>query len=296
VSTVTETADPRLTLLLAIADDELILGHRHAEWTGWAPYIEEDLAFSSVAQDEMAHARLLYRLAGEAGLTARDQDALALGRAPEEYRNAVLCERPNGDWGYTVARHFLYDTADGVRLEALAESSWKELAEAAKLLQLEEKYHLDHSVTWFARLAQGPAEARQRFADGLSAALGDALALFEPLPGEEALVSDAVLPRSNEAMLGEWLSRTGSRLEEVALDYVLERHASLGEMVPTGSGEIPDQGEGFRSPGVAYRDEKWVHEGEFQGAGGRHGRHSEDFLALWEEMTGLYRAHPGAKW
>ncbi|HEX2068917.1 MAG TPA: 1,2-phenylacetyl-CoA epoxidase subunit PaaC, partial [Actinomycetota bacterium] len=259
MSTVTETADPRLTLLLAIADDEFILGHRHAEWTGWAPYIEEDLAFSSVAQDEMAHARLLYRLAGEAGLTERDPDALALGRAPGEYRNAVLCERPNRDWGYTIARHFLYDTADGVRLEALAESSWKELADAAKLLQLEEKYHLDHSVTWFARLAQGPAEARQRFADGLSAALGDALAVFEPLPGEEALVSDGVLPSSNEEMLGEWLSRTGSRLEEVALDYVLERHASLGEMVPTGSGELSDQGEGFRSPGVAYRDGRWVH-------------------------------------
>ncbi|HYU57528.1 MAG TPA: Phenylacetic acid catabolic protein, partial [Actinomycetota bacterium] len=52
--------DPRLTLLLALADDELIIGHRHSEWTGWAPHIEEDLAFSSIAQDEMAHARLLY--------------------------------------------------------------------------------------------------------------------------------------------------------------------------------------------------------------------------------------------
>lgn len=292
----TAEPNPRLVLLLAVADDELILGHRHAEWTGWAPYIEEDLAFSSVAQDEMAHARLLYRLAADAGLTDRDLDALALGRQPQEYRNAVLCERPNRDWGYTVARHFLYDTADGVRLSALADSSWKELADAAKVVQLEEKYHVDHAMTWFTRLAQGPAEARQRFADGLSAALGDAVALFEPLPGEEELVSGGVLPRSSEAMLGEWLSEVGSRLEEAALDYVLEQHASLGEMVPTGSGEIPDQGEGFRLPGVAYREGRWMHEGEFQGAGGRHGRHSEDFLPLWEEMTALYRTHPGAKW
>src|SRR5205085_14163 len=72
--------DPRLTLLFALADDELILGHRHAEWTGWAPHIEEDLAFSSIAQDEMAHARLLYELAGAA--TGRDVDGLALGREP----------------------------------------------------------------------------------------------------------------------------------------------------------------------------------------------------------------------
>ena len=57
--------DPRLGLIMALADDELILGHRHSEWTGWAPHLEEDLAFSSIAQDEMAHARLLYRLARE---------------------------------------------------------------------------------------------------------------------------------------------------------------------------------------------------------------------------------------
>ena len=88
--------DPRVTLVLALADDELILGHRHAEWTGWAPHIEEDLAFSSIAQDEMAHARLLYELLGESD--GRDVDALAFGRSPDQYRNAVLCERPNADW------------------------------------------------------------------------------------------------------------------------------------------------------------------------------------------------------
>src|SRR5205085_5014251 len=99
---VTAVADEsRLALLLSLADDELVLGHRHAEWTGWAPHIEEDLAFSSIAQDEMAHARLLYGLAKEA--TGRDEDSLALGRKPEEYRNAVLCERPNRDWGYSLA-------------------------------------------------------------------------------------------------------------------------------------------------------------------------------------------------
>src|SRR5437870_11901944 len=86
--------DPRIALLLALADDEMIIGHRHSQWTGWAPHIEEDLAFSSIAQDEMAHARLLYQLAGP--LLGRDEDALALGRAPEVYRNAVLCARREG--------------------------------------------------------------------------------------------------------------------------------------------------------------------------------------------------------
>lgn len=288
------SSDPRLSLLLALADDELIIGHRHSEWTGWAPHIEEDLAFSSIAQDEMAHARLLYGLA--APLTERNEDALAFGREPGEYVNAVLCERPNGDWGYSVARQYLYDTADAVRLEALAESSWRELAELVKVLQLEEKYHLDHARAWFERLAEGPVTARQRFSDGLSAAMGEAVALFEPIPGEETLVMDSVFPRSNVDLLTEWLRRLGEELEAVSLDFVLERHGRMGEMVPTGSGEVREVGEPFAAPNVARKDGRWLHEGGFAGEGGRQGRHSEDFLPLWEEMTELYRAHPGAKW
>jgi ring-1,2-phenylacetyl-CoA epoxidase subunit PaaC len=283
--------DPRTTLLLALADDELILGHRHSEWTGWAPHIEEDLAFSSIAQDEMAHARLLYELVGD------DLDALALGRKPEEYRNAVLCERPNGDWGYSIARQYLYDTADAVRLDALAGSSWKELADIVGVIRLEEKYHVDHAEAWFRRLATGPMEARHRFADGLSRALSDAVALFEPLPGEDELLKDGVLPESNEDLLARWLEQLGAALEEVSLDYMFEHHGPLGgEMVPTSSGEIEAESDELEVPGIVRRDGRWVHEGGFGGAGGRHGRHSEDFEPLWEEMTKLYRDHPGATW
>ena len=283
-------------LVLALADDELILGHRHAEWTGWAPHIEEDLAFSSIAQDEMAHARLLYRLAGDSGLTDRDVDALALGREPSEYRNAWLCERPNREWGYTLARHYLYDTADAVRLEALTASSWSELADLARLMQLEEKYHLDHAGQWFAKLAGGPAEARQRFSDGLSATIGEAMALFEPLSDEDQLMAQGVLPRPNEELLAEWLGRLGEELEDASLDFVLTRHGAPAEMVPTSSGDMPAPSEDLTVPGLARREGRWVHEGGFAGAGGRQGRHSEDFLPLWEEMTELYRTHPGATW
>jgi ring-1,2-phenylacetyl-CoA epoxidase subunit PaaC len=291
------TDDPRLSLLLAVADDELILGHRHSEWTGWAPHLEEDLAFSSIAQDEMAHARLLYGLARESGLVESDVDFLALGRQPEEYRHALLCERPNRDWGYTIARQYLYDTADAIRVAALADSTWKELADLMAVIQLEEKYHLDHGQAWFERLAGGPVTGRQKLAEGLAAAIGEAVAVFEPLPGEEQLVADAVLPRSNEELLAEWLGTLGEALEEASLDFVLQRHGPpVGEMVPTSSGEIEGVAEDLRVPGVVRRDGRWVHEGGFEGAGGRHGRHSEDFLPLWEEMTKLYREHPGATW
>jgi ring-1,2-phenylacetyl-CoA epoxidase subunit PaaC len=287
--------DPRLDLLLAVADDEFILGHRHSQWTGWAPHIEEDLAFSSIAQDEMAHARMLYQLAEP--LVGRDPDALAFGREPGEYRNAWLCERPNGDWGFTIARQYLYDEADAVRVAALGQSSWRELAELMGVIALEEKYHRDHASTWFQRLAEGPSvTARERLAEGLTAVVGEAVALFEPLPGEDELVGDGVLPRSNEDMLAEWLGSVGETLERHALDYVLTRHGGMGEMVPTGSGEIAEPGESFTVPGIARRDGRWAHEGGFAGAGGRRGRHSADFQPLWDEMTAMYREFPGATW
>jgi ring-1,2-phenylacetyl-CoA epoxidase subunit PaaC len=286
--------DPRLGLILALADDELVLGHRHSEWTGWAPYLEEDLAFSSIGQDEIGHARLLYELAER--LAGKDADALALGREPGEYRHAILCERPNGDWGYTIARQYLYDTADDVRLASLEGSSFAELAAAVKTIRLEEKYHLEHAGQWFERLANGPVEARQRFAHGLEGAIGEALAVFEELPDEEALVADGVMPRPNETLLGEWLGRLGADLDRVSLDWVLTSHTGAdGEMVPTSSGEI-EAGPTLTVPGVERRDGRWVHVGEFAGQGGRRGRHTEDFTALWEEMTGLYRALPGATW
>ena len=288
---------PRSALLFSLADDELILGHRHAEWTGWAPHIEEDLAFSSIAQDEMAHARLLYELIGQSAGGDADVDRLAFGRKPDEYLHAVLCERPNRDWGFSIARQYLYDTADAVRLESLADSSWPELRELVGVIRLEEKYHLDHARAWFRRLAEGPLEARQRFADGLGTALAEAVALFEPLPGEDELVSDAVLPSPTENLLSRWLEQLGNDLEAVSLDYVLEHHGPVGgEMVPTSTGEIEAEREALAVPGIVRRDSRWVHEGGFAGAGGRHGRHSEDLEPLWDEMTRLYREHPGATW
>src|ERR671919_2133038 len=116
-----------IALVTALADDELIIGHRHSEWTGFAPHIEEDVAFSSIAQDEIGHAANYFMLL--ARLTDDDADRIALGRDAGEYRNAVICERSNGDWAYTLARHWLYDTADDIRLATLERSSNTELAQ-----------------------------------------------------------------------------------------------------------------------------------------------------------------------
>ena len=110
--------DALVAYLLAWADDELMLGHRDSEWTGVAPQLEEDVAFSSIAQDEIGHAALVYGLV--AGLTGDDADRLALRRPVEEYRHAALLEQLNGDWAFTIARHLFYDLADARRTGALS--------------------------------------------------------------------------------------------------------------------------------------------------------------------------------
>jgi ring-1,2-phenylacetyl-CoA epoxidase subunit PaaC len=137
--------------LLELADDELILGWRNSEWTGIAPFLEEDVAFSSIAQNEIGHARALYELvARDLGTTA---DELAFDRSPDEYRCAPLVElRFVPDWARTIARHYLYETADQVRIEALKKSDDADVAGLAAKIDREEAYHRMHADMWLDRL------------------------------------------------------------------------------------------------------------------------------------------------
>jgi ring-1,2-phenylacetyl-CoA epoxidase subunit PaaC len=148
-------APPRTDLLLAMADDELVLGWRDSEWTGIAPFLEEDVALSSIAQGEIGHARALYELAAaELGTTP---DELAFDRKPEQYRCAPLVElRLVHDWASTIARRFLYETADAIRVEALQASSDAEVAGLATKMEREEVYHLMHARMWADRLRDEP--------------------------------------------------------------------------------------------------------------------------------------------
>ena len=132
-------------LLLGLADDELVIGWRDSEWTGIAPMLEEDVAFSSIAQNEIGHARAVYQLLTD------DPDALAFDRAPGEYRCAPLVELRLLDWAHTIARRWLYEVADEIRITALME----ELPLAAKINR-EEAYHRMHAEMWHERLRDQP--------------------------------------------------------------------------------------------------------------------------------------------
>jgi ring-1,2-phenylacetyl-CoA epoxidase subunit PaaC len=163
----------RARLLLSVADDELILGWRDSEWTGIAPTLEEDVAFSSIAQNEIGHARALYELA--AAELGTDADTLAFDRAPEEYRCAPLVELHLLEWAHTIARRYLYEEADRVRIDALMRSDDAELAGLAKKIDREETYHRLHAELWAARLRDEP-----RFRAAVEELWPYALGVLEP--------------------------------------------------------------------------------------------------------------------
>jgi ring-1,2-phenylacetyl-CoA epoxidase subunit PaaC len=186
----------RVDLLLALADDELILGWRNSEWTGIAPFLEEDVAFSSIAQNEIGHARALYELAARE--LGTDADALAFDRPPEAYRSAPLVELRRLEWARTIARHWLYETADAIRLEALEGSDDPEIAGIAAKIDREEVYHRIHAEMWIDRL----------------------------------LASEEGRPRVDEALEELWPYALGVLDEELRPELVRRVEAKLGRALP----------------------------------------------------------------
>lgn len=259
-----EARDALAELLLALADDEFVLGFWDSEWTGIAPVLEEDVAYSSIAQDEIGHARAYYELL--AALVGRDADVLAYDRPIAGFRQARLLDLDRGDWVTSIARRYLYDTADAARLAALSRSSYAPLAGLVAKLRREEVYHLQHFDGWLRRLA-ADERGRARLAAALEALWPAALDLFTPLAGEATLVAAGILPRPFAALRAEWLAALAPIFADLALPFPARQEAG-GDYAPT----------------IAAA------------TGGRDGDHDPAFARLWNEMTLVYRQEPGATW
>lgn len=219
--------------LLAFADDEMILGHRDSEWTGHAPILEEDIALSNIAQDEIGHAGLWYDLLK--GITGDDPDRVVFFRDAEAYRNVQWVELPKGDWAFTMMRQYLFDACEAVRLAQWVSSKHQPIAEAAAKIRTEEIYHLRHTRTWIKRLGLGTEESHRRTQDALDAMWPYALQLFVPLPGEALLVAAGIVPDSIE-LQDAWEQNVVAFLKEAGLT-------------------APDT----RTPAVAARDQHTAH-------------------------------------
>jgi ring-1,2-phenylacetyl-CoA epoxidase subunit PaaC len=241
-------------LLRSMADDEFVIGFSDSEWTGIAPLLEEDVAMSSLAQDEIGHAAALYGLLGE--LTGADADAIAYDREPDAYRHCRLLDHGRGDWARTIARRFLYDTADGVRLDALLEGSWAPLAELVGKLVREERYHRMHAAAWLDRLARGGDESRTRLLAALTTLGPDAGTVFSPLPDERALLDAGILAEPMATLEARWRATIGPTFGALDLPMPpLTRDRERGRL---------DHGESFR----------W----------------------LWTEFNTVRRSEPGVTW
>ncbi len=185
--------------LIALADDELILGHRDSEWTGHAPILEEDIAFANIALDEIGHARLWYQLAAE--LLGEDPqkfpDQQVYLRDADKFRCLQFVELPKGDWAFTLLRHYLFDAFETYRLGGLVKSLYKPLADIAAKIRTEELYHLRHTRAWVPRLGLGTEESHRRMQAALDELWPYAQALGAPLPGELELFAADIVPGSS---------------------------------------------------------------------------------------------------
>lgn len=213
--------------LLALADDEYILGHRNSEWCGHAPILEEDIAFANIAQDEIGHAILWLNALQQ--LTGDDPDRLVFFRDAAAWRNTQFVELPKGDWAFTMVRQYLFDAYELIRLNETVNSSNRTIADISNKIRPEEIYHYRHTSNWVKRLGLGTEESHGRMQVALDSLWPYALQLFEPLLGENELVASGIVPDPNsqkfawETLVKQHLSESGLTLPADSTSIVRNR-------------------------------------------------------------------------
>jgi ring-1,2-phenylacetyl-CoA epoxidase subunit PaaC len=242
--------------LVRIGDNALILGHRVSEWCGHAPALEEDIALANTALDLIGQTQLWLGLAGEVEGKGRSADDLAYLRDGFEFRNILLVERPNDDFGKTLMRQFLYDAWHYLLLKALKGSADRRIAEVAEKAFKEVSYHLDRSRDLVIRLGDGTAESHRR--------MQEALDDLWPYTGE-MFVADAVDTRLAEAGVIPEPQSLKAGWDEIVADALAE-------------GTLKKPADGYM-----YK-------------GGRRGVHTEHLGFILTELQFLQRAYPGAVW
>jgi len=243
-------------LLYKFADDQLILGHRNSEWTGMGPLLEEDIAFSSMAQDKVGHSLAFYNLLHELG--EQEPDIVAFTRNANQFHNSQFVELPIGDYSFSLIRHFLFDHAELVRFTMLADCAIEEIAFVAKKLRGEVKYHVMHANTWIKQLGKANAESNTKMQAALDYALPFALGMFETSANENDIIN-ANIYKGEAAVELKWKQNIAIVLKEANL------------ILPAWNTISP-----------VY--------------GGRQGEHTEHLQPLLDEMTEVFKEDPTADW
>jgi ring-1,2-phenylacetyl-CoA epoxidase subunit PaaC len=243
-------------LLYKIADDLIILGHRNSEWTGLGPLLEEDIAFSSMAQDKIGQSYAVYSLLNELG--EKPPDTVAFTRTASQFHNCQLVELPNGEYDFSLIRHFLFDTAEALRWEMLAQSSFEPLSLLAKKIKGELRYHTLHANTWIKQLGSATKESISRLQNSLELATPYALGIFEESPYEKKIITEGIFEGEQE-LKTKWFAKIEQIIRQTHL-------------------QLPD----IKVISPIF--------------GGRLGQHSEYLQPLLDEMSEVFRIDPGAEW
>lgn len=242
--------------LLRLGDDSLIIGHRLSEWCGHGPILEEDIAMTNIALDFVGQTTSLLELAGVVEGKGRSNDDLAFLRFDREYRNLLLVEQPNTDFGFTMMRQFLFDAYRKPLFERLTKSGNAQLAAIAEKSLKETKYHLRHSSEWVIRLGDGTEESHQRIQESLNTLWRYTSELFYTDEVDAELIANGTIP-SMDGLEAEWKKTVDEVFAEATL-------------------EIPEK--------------PWKFEG------GRKGMHSEHLGYILSELQYMQRAYPGMEW
>jgi ring-1,2-phenylacetyl-CoA epoxidase subunit PaaC len=247
---------PLKELLYKMADDQLILGHRNSEWTGFGPLLEEDIAFSSMAQDKVGHSLALYTILHQLGES--EPDTVAFTRNANQFHNSIFTELPNQEYDFSLIRHFLYDTAEALRFELLTQSSYDPLAQVARKVRGELRYHTLHAKTWIKQLGSATEESISRLQKSLEYAMPYALGIFEESPYEKEIIEAGIF--AGEKKLKQlWAAKVEETISQTSL-------------------HLPD-----------WKIIKPI-------LGGRISKHSEHLQPLLDEMSEVFRIDPGAEW
>lgn len=243
-------------LFYKMADDQLILGHRNSEWTGMGPILEEDIAFSSMAQDKLGHSLAFYHLLHDLG--EPDPDTLAFRRKSEQFHCCQFVELPIGEYDFSLIRHFLFDQAEAIRFELLSQCAYEPVAKVTTKLKGELRYHVLHANTMLKQLGNATEESISRLQHSLNYAFPFALGMFEKSPFEETLLTDLILNRE-EDIKTQWLENISKIIAQTQL-------------------QLPD----YKSIAPVY--------------GGRSGSHSRHLQPLLTEMAEVYNLDPHTEW
>lgn len=251
------TNQAHLDYVLRLGDNALILAQRISAWTGHGPVLEQDIAMSNVALDLLGQAQNLLEHAASLQGLGKSADDLAFLRDGLDFRNEQIVELPNGDWGQTTLRQFLYDVYNFYNYQALCESSDKQLAAIAEKSLKEVTYHLRYSSEWTIRLGDGTEESRNRMLAALEYLWPYTGALLTPNAVDAQLVAEGIAP-DLEAIKSLWREKVHEVLQEATLD-------------------VPPF-------------DAWMH------TGGKDGQHTEHLGYILAEMQHIQRTYPNLSW